>query len=421
MPKRAMPVAILLGLVPCLALGQVLVGPEFQVNSFTPSFQGSPSVASDANGNFVVVWISAYQDGQGTGVFGQRHDAVGGRIGGEFLVNTYTTASQSRPSVAADPLGRFMVVWQNPDEPGLFATDVFARHYDGYGTPGFSDFRVNTYTTGVQTQPAIAASGNGSFAVVWVSHGQYGSGSAPLIGRVYDAFGTPRTGEFPISPGTRPQVSPTVAGDADGNFVVVWAIFEGGAAGHDLFGQRFNSFGGAITAEFPVNSFTTGDQWAPAVTSVQGGNFVVFWQGQDGDGYGVFGQLFLASGLQYGDQFQVNVYTTGNQGQPVVASDADGNFVVAWESRGQDGSYIGVFARRYDASGAPGNEFRVNSFTTDSQYHPTIASTSSAQFVVAWQTRNQDGSDYGIFGQRFSTDLSLDVIFKDCFSPFSCP
>ena len=47
------------------------VGPEFRVNTYTTSTQASPSVASDPNGNFVVVWQSDGQDGSGYGVYGQ--------------------------------------------------------------------------------------------------------------------------------------------------------------------------------------------------------------------------------------------------------------------------------------------------------------------------------------------------------------
>ena len=48
-----------------------------------------------------------------------------------------------------------------------------------------------------------------------------------------------------------------------------------------------------------------------------------------------------------GAEFPVNSYTTSDQGIPAVASDASGNFVVAWSSYGQDGSGIGVFGQRY--------------------------------------------------------------------------
>jgi hypothetical protein len=43
----------------------------------------------------------------------------------------------------------------------------------------------------------------------------------------------------------------------------------------------------------------------------------------------------------------VNTYTTSRQARPAVASDAPGNFVVAWESNTQDGSNYGVFGQRY--------------------------------------------------------------------------
>jgi hypothetical protein len=62
-----------------------------------------------------------------------------------------------------------------------------------------------------------------------------------------------------------------------------------------------------------------------------------------------------------GGEFRANTYTTGDQDDTSVASDASGNFVVVWQSDGQDGSNRGIFARRYDASGAPrGPEFQVN-------------------------------------------------------------
>ena len=46
-------------------------GPEFQVNTFTTDTQHRPSVAAGVNGRFVVVWSSERQDGSGDGIFGQ--------------------------------------------------------------------------------------------------------------------------------------------------------------------------------------------------------------------------------------------------------------------------------------------------------------------------------------------------------------
>lgn len=54
-----------------------------------------------------------------------------------------------------------------------------------------------------------------------------------------------------------------------------------------------------------------------------------------------------------GGEFRVNTFTANEQSQPTVTALTDGGFVVAWRSDGQDGSGSGVYAQRYDASGAP--------------------------------------------------------------------
>src|SRR5687767_9140249 len=67
-----------------------------------------------------------------------------------------------------------------------------------------------------------------------------------------------------------------------------------------------------------------------------------------------------------GPEFRINVQTAGHQRQPSVGPAADGGFLVAWGGEG-DGSGLGVFARRYDAAGAGGSEFQVNTLTGGNQ------------------------------------------------------
>src|SRR5690348_3685774 len=75
---------------------------EFQVNTYTMYDQNHPSIAA-SSGGFVVVWDSYKQLGTANpfDVFGQRYDSLGNPLGGEFLVNSYTTSHQSAPSIAA--------------------------------------------------------------------------------------------------------------------------------------------------------------------------------------------------------------------------------------------------------------------------------------------------------------------------------
>ena len=46
----------------------------------------------------------------------------------------------------------------------------------------------------------------------------------------------------------------------------------------------------------------------------------------------------------------------------------DGDFVIVWESLAQDGSVLGVFARRFSSAGNPlASEFQVNTYTTSTR------------------------------------------------------
>src|SRR5207237_875124 len=130
-----------------------------------------------------------------------------------------------------------------------------------------------------------------------------------------------------------------------------------------------------------------------AVAEAPDGSFVEAWAAKDGDQQGIFACLSDPdAGLQL-LAFQINQFTTGAQDMPSVAMDARGDFVIAWQSFGQDssGSY-GIFARRYNAAGKPlGGEFQVNQFVTENQSNSSVAMDARGDFVIAWQSFGQDG------------------------------
>src|SRR5438093_653019 len=158
--------------------------------------------------------------------------------------------------------------------------------------------------------------------------------------------------------------------------------------------------------EFPVNTYSTNYQFVGSVASDSAGNFVVAWSGggQDGSLSGVFAQRYASTETPRGGEMRVNTFTPDYQALPAVASDSAGNFVVAWPSSNQDGSGFGVFGQRYASTGAPlGGEFRVNTYTTSYQWAPLVTSDSAGNFVVAWPSFGQDGSDFGVFAQRYAS------------------
>ncbi len=159
-----------------------------------------------------------------------------------------------------------------------------------------------------------------------------------------------------------------------------------------------------VGPEFRVNTYTFDEQSQASVAADSSGNLVVVWNsdGQDGSSRGVFGQRYASTGAPLGAEFRVNTFTTGTQFGRAVASDPSGNFVVVWQSDFQAGSHYEIFGQRYASSGAPlGPEFHVNTQTGGYALKPAVASDSSGKFIVVWYA--PDGSSYGIFGQRYNT------------------
>lgn len=395
-----------------------LLGPEFRVNSFTTGFQDIPSLAASGSGDFVVVWQSSGQDGSDSGVFGQRFNSAGSPVGPEFQVNSYTTSYQRSPAVAADGSGNFVVVWESAAQDGS-TSGVFGQRFDSAGIPQGSEFQVNSYTASYQSAPAVAADSLGNFVVVWNSRFQDGSYQG-VFGQRFSSAGTPAGSEFQAnSYTTEGQYAPGVAMDGLGNFVVVWDSRYQDGSYFGVFGQRFSSAGSPLGSEFRANSFTVNDQLDPAVAADGSGDFIVAWKStdQDGSNYGVFGRRFNSAGVPQGSDFQVNSYTTNDQGPPAVAADDAGNFVVVWASRYQDGSDYGVFGQRFDPAGAPaGSEFQVNTHTTSAQLFSAVAAAGSGKFVATWTSSGQDGDGLGVFGQRYGSATS---IFSDGFEAAS--
>ena len=136
-----------------------------------------------------------------------------------------------------------------------------------------------------------------------------------------------------------------------------------------------------IGSEFQVNNYTSLSQQDPSVAALPSGNFVVTWEseGQDGSLWGVYGQLFDSSATKIGSEFQVNNYTSSYQREPSVAALCSGNFVVTWASDGQDGDSWGVYGQLFDSNATrASSEFQVNNYTSSSQNFPSAAALPAA-------------------------------------------
>lgn len=131
-----------------------------------------------------------------------------------------------------------------------------------------------------------------------------------------------------------------------------------------------------LSDDVQVNTYTTARQTGPDVAFHDQG-FVVAWPsegsfGTDADGFSVQARRFTLSGVPLGDQFQVNVGTSYNQGSPRVAAWQDGRFVVVWQSQ-VDTEDLGIVGRLFASSGSPmGGELMISTDTTETEREPAV-------------------------------------------------
>ena len=315
---------------------------EFQVNTYTSTSQSYPRVAITDGGSFVVVWNSFLgQDGSMSGIFGRRFDSAGAALGVEFQVNSYSTGEQSRPDIGMGDNGDFIVAWEGF---GAAGDGVFGQRFDSAGARLGEEFSINTVFSFSPGHPSVAVDTDGDFVVAWDNGSNNG-----IFAQRFDQAGAMQGTQFSvnsiaISLMNYPRVAMSSAGDL---FFVVWNGFDGGSTG--VKGQRFDSSGGKLGLEFLVNTYSTGSQSQGAVGMAGDGTFVVAWKSDNQDGgndSGIFAQVFDSAGLPSGVEFQVNKYTLTGQDRPAATMDDSGDFVIVWRSARPSENNGDVLAQR---------------------------------------------------------------------------
>ncbi|MEM7587523.1 MAG: hypothetical protein AAF560_29310 [Acidobacteriota bacterium] len=352
-------------------------GAQFQVNSYTTSSQRSPEVAMDADGDFVIVWESQGSpgtDSSGYSIQGQRYASDGSTTGAQFQVNAYTSSDQTEPVVGMDSDGDFVVAWTSLISPGNDSSSysIQGQRYASDGSTSGVQFQVNTFTSSEQTVPSIDLEADGDFAIVWRSIGSGGGDPDDSIQlQRFASNGSMVGSEMQVNTYTSGvQTSPAVAVDADGDFVIVWqsAISGGGdTSAYSIQRRRYNSSGSALGVELQVNTYTTSLQFDAAVSMDSDGDFVVVWNssgsnGTDTSGPSIQGQRYASNGSAVGLEFQVNTVTTSFQDNPSVGMDADGGFVVVWNSSSSSGDDTSYSIQKSDPGLVP---VELQSFSVD--------------------------------------------------------
>ncbi len=438
----------------------IAIGGEFQINTYTPDDQFDQVVTALVGGGFVVSWESEGQDGDSRGVFAQVFDASGLAIGAEIAVNETTLSDQYDPRVIALEGGGFVVGWfdsslndGNSSTPDYY--DVSLRVYAADGTPVTGEFAANDpgdrighsdrmaltplpgggflaawsareERTHVQAfdadgdpvglafvvelnaglfQSAVSTTSlaDGGYVVIWETY------SAGIRAATFAADGTPLLVNVRVSSSGEYNLSePNVTALADGGYAVTWTNWGKDGSGTSVHTRFFDSEGLATTGEIQVNTTTESYQYQFEVAALTNGGFVVTWESAHGDAYGdIQAQVFDASGSPVGGEIAVNPQIEwAVQGEPTVAALPNGGFVVSWVSFNDEvGDVADIFMQAFEADGTKiGGETLVNTYLRSVQGEPQIEALENGEFVVTWDSFQQDGDDQGVFGQVFSVN-----------------
>ncbi len=290
----------------------------------------------------------------------------------EFQVNTSDPGNNYTDGVAMGEDGDFVVAWNEATTD----PEIYGRLFNSDTTPAGAPFAMNANTAPDREPSAIARDAQGRFVIVWAEEG------AGIRGQRFDSDGTPLGANFQVNTSTSlATADPFVASDPSGNFVASWTSGEGDAS--DAAARRFDSNGAPLGDEFLVNVHTTGFQRPYGVANSPAG-FVVTWFG-DGDGAeGVFARRFDEAGTPMTGDIEVNFLPTAPIDiRPDVGMNKAGDFVVVWGD--EIGSVPSVLGQRYDSDGTPAGFIPISGSTFEN-FQPRVASDSAGNFIVTWHT-----------------------------------
>ncbi len=303
-------------------------------------------------------------------------------VGGDFQVNSFTTGDQRDPAVAALPNGGFVVVWESTGAQDGSSESVHGQLFDATGAPVAGEFQVNSTTSDIQRNAEVSAAADGTFTVAF-QHSRFGTS---LLGQRYDSDGTALASEFTIQNNINTEVYnyPSIAYASDGTFLITYANTRDG----DLHAKKYDADGTLLGSRLTIeNRADAADVEEPSVVS-DGQNFAVVWADSstgfgDDDAQGVFLQLLDGDGTNVGSDLVVNTYLTGAQRFPRVAQ-SSGEWVVTWQDDGQ-GAYSGIFFQRYDNAGfALGGETRALDDTSADYTGPDVARQSDDSSLLVY-------------------------------------
>ncbi|MDX2234507.1 MAG: Calx-beta domain-containing protein, partial [Hyphomonadaceae bacterium] len=352
---------------------------ETNVNVNTDGAQFAPQVVWLANGGYLVVW----RDMDTGEIKGRIFDAAGVPTGAELTLATIDASGQG-PAVTAISTGGFAIAWTQNTTSGLLV--------QAFRTDGVPDSSTILVTSNTVT-PAIGLSESTAGLLVAYSEDDVTNSTEQVsLARVTTTFGaesvTTAAVNGSISTGFgAASVNTLATGDAVVAYVREDFDPANGVFDFSIYARVIDAAGAVANAEIRIGGFSTtaidiANTVRPIVKALPNGNFAVVW----------VDNLVNVAVVDptTGTLVQLIATFQGGGGSQNLASldvAASGEFVVAWTTpnTGLDGDGFGIQAQRFDQSGNTiGATFFANASGLGDQVQPSVAMQPNGDFAVAW-------------------------------------
>jgi hypothetical protein len=361
------------------------------------NFAVLPSIAIDPAGSAIAVW----EEDDGIGGFNvraSRYSASGGSWSASVLLENAAGAA-FEPDVAMDASGNGIVVWGQEGALNSFIFDVQSNRYSA-ATDTWAGAELLESDAGDAFLPRVAMNDSGDAIVGWEQEAVpfsfiYGARAA-----VYSATAGTWGNAATLSAAGGDVEATQVGIDVDGNATVVWRQ-DGGTGVYNIHANRRPVATGNWSAAALLD--TGADDVGPPQLGVGvGGDSIVVWAQFNAAGViDVFATTYstLAGAWDTAATIETGA---GDVFRPRIVTDAGGNAIVGWAQDDATGTNTAnVFGNRYVAeTDTWGTEIMLNDGTGVDVGPPGLAMHANGVAAAAWPQVNVSG-EIDIFGSLF--------------------
>jgi hypothetical protein len=231
--------------------------------------------------------------------------------------------------------------------------------------------------------------------VVWED---YRSGEADIYARKVNSAGALlwSADGIAVCSVIKPQFNPVAISDGAGGAIVVWEDYRNAANSADLYAQRISSTGTLLWN--PLGVLICGSanvQMRPAIVSDGQGGAIIAWEDYRSGPGDVYVQRISSNGAVLWQNDGLPLATvSGTRYAPVIATDAAGGAIVAWEEN-RVGTEYDIYAQRVNGSGALqwGAGGLVVCAAIGVQQQLSGYSTGTGYLLLAWQDYRNTSAD----------------------------